>query len=280
MRIPFTKMHGLGNDFVLLDRVSHDYELTQDRIRELADRHRGIGFDQLLQIEPPSNPQVDFDYRIFNPDGSEVEHCGNGARCFARFVTDKGLTARNPIAVKTMNRVLSLRINGDQSVTVNMDRPRFEPDCIPFKADAESLEYARQFRICGELQSWRFSALSMGNPHVVIRVEDLEQTAVKDIGEAVGSHEDFPEGTNVGFMQILGPNEVKLRVFERGVGETLACGTGACAAVVVGRRLDLLHEDVTVNLPGGQLRIQWQLDESPVLMSGPVTTVYEGMIDI
>ena len=280
MRIPFTKMHGLGNDFVVIDKIRNPVELDGARIRQLSDRHRGIGFDQLLQIAPPSEPGVDFDYRIFNADGEEVEHCGNGARCFATFVTAKGLTDKNPITVKTVNRILSLQINDDGSVTVDMGQPQFQPALIPFDAPAEERSYSRQLQLDGKTVEVEFCALSMGNPHAVIVVEDLDNAAVKDIGGALATHPDFPQGVNVSFMRVIDRAEIELRVFERGVGETLACGTGACASVVAGCLLGLLSDNVRVNLPGGQLRIQWQQLDAPVLMTGPVTTVYEGAIEL
>lgn len=280
MQIPFTKMHGLGNDFMVLDLVSNHVELTSEQIRQLSDRHFGIGFDQLLQVEPPSDPAVDFNYRIFNADGEEVEHCGNGARCFANFVTDKGLTKKNPISVKTMNRTLSLHTNEAGDVTVDMSRPVFDPAQIPFTTDQAATTYSRKLLINGQQQMVEFCPLSMGNPHAVITVDTLEDTAVHDIGKALGSHPDFPQGVNVGFMQVLNRSEVSLRVYERGAGETLACGTGACAAAVAGCLQGLLDDTVKVNVLGGQLIINWQQQDSPVLMTGPVNTVYEGIIQL
>ena len=278
MELPFTKMHGLGNDFAVVDLVSHQAVFTPARIQQLGDRHLGIGFDQLLVIEPPSEPGVDFDYRIFNTDGREVEHCGNGARCFATYVREKGLTQQNPIRVKTLNRILSLQIEADGQVKVDMEPPVFTPAEIPFKTAAAANTYSRDITVNGKPMSVNFTALSMGNPHAVITVEDLDKTAVKEIGTALGSHPDFPAGVNVGFMQIIDRKTIKLRVFERGAGETLACGTGACAAVVAGCLLGQLDDTVTVNVKGGQLRIQWQQNDSPVFMTGPTTTVYEGTI--
>jgi len=273
-------MHGLGNDFMVLDLVSNHIKLSSEQISKLADRRFGVGFDQLLQVEPPSDPGVDFDYRIFNADGGEVEHCGNGARCFASFVTEKGLCHKNPIRVKTVNRILSLQINEDGSVTVDMGKPEFTPTLLPFNADQQATTYSRQLLINGSNQEIEFAALSVGNPHAVIIVEELDNTAVKDIGEALASHADFPQSVNVGFMQILSRNEVSLRVFERGCGETLACGTGACAAAVAGCLQGLLDDTVKVNLMGGQLTISWQQEDSPVLMTGPVETVYEETVQL
>lgn len=280
MQIPFTKMHGLGNDFIVLDLVSNFVTLTPEQIRSLSDRRFGIGFDQLLQVEPPNEAEIDFNYRIFNMNGEEVEHCGNGARCFARFVKDKGLSDKNPLVVKTLNRILTLELAENGEVTVDMDRPEFSPLSIPFNNVEQSSVYTRTLIINGVEQDFEFTALSMGNPHAVIIVENLDNTAVKDIGEALGKHTDFPEGVNVGFVQIESKNEIKLRVFERGAGETLACGTGACAAAAAGCLRGLLGDTVKVNLLGGQLTINWQQGDSPVLMTGPVKTVYEGTIEL
>jgi len=280
MKIPFTKMHGLGNDFMVIDLTSGEIELSVEQIKRLSHRQFGIGFDQLLQIKSPSSPDIDFDYRIYNADGVEVEHCGNGARCFAKFVYDNGLSDKNPLTVKTVNRLLLLHTNKNGEVTVDMGSPDFEPANIPFKTDQEAQLYTLSIELAGISKDIDFVALSMGNPHAVISVEDLANTAVKDIGEAVGNHPSFPEGVNVGFMQILNHNEINLRVYERGAGETLACGTGACAAVVAGRLREQIGDNVKVNLTGGQLMVSWQRSESPVLITGPATTVYEGTIEI
>ena len=280
MKLPFTKMHGLGNDFMVLDLTSGEIELSAEQIRRLSHRQFGIGFDQLLQIKSPSSLDVDFDYRIYNADGDEAEHCGNGARCLAKFVYDNGLSNKNPLAVKTLNRILFLDTNENGEVTVDMGSPDFEPANIPFQTDQEAQLYTLSIELAGISRDLEFVALSMGNPHAVISVEDLANTAVKDIGEAVGKHPDFPEGVNVGFMQILSHNEINLRVYERGAGETLACGTGACAAVAAGRLLEQFDDKVKVTLTGGQLTVSWQRSESPVLITGPATTVYEGTIEI
>lgn len=280
MRLPFTKMHGLGNDFIVIDGVSQSIQLDGAQIKQLGDRRFGIGFDQLLLVEPASQENVDFSYRIFNVDGSEVEHCGNGARCFARFVHDKGLSDKNPLLVETVNRTLRLETDAEGNVTVDMGAPEFAPEQIPLLTQEQDEVYQRTVQVAGAEMTISFSALSMGNPHAVIEVEDLAATAVKDIGEALGAHPDFPEGVNVGFMQVLNSGEIKLRVFERGTGETLACGTGACAAVVAGRTRGLLDEEVSVRLAGGYLRIHWQGQGSSVLMTGPATTVYEGSVEI
>lgn len=273
-------MHGLGNDFIVIDGVSRDISISPERIRELAHRRFGIGFDQLLLVEPPSQDDVDFNYRIFNVDGGEVEHCGNGARCFARFVRDKGLTDKNPVRVKTSNRILVLDMDEQGNVAVDMGLPVFVPAEIPLLAKEQALNYRRTLQVAGESIDVEFSALSMGNPHAVIKVEDLDKTAVKDIGEALGKHPDFPEGVNVGFMEIVDRQHLKLRVFERGTGETLACGTGACAAVVSARRAGLLDNEAEVQLRGGSLSIHWDGDDQPVMMTGPTASVFEGTVEI
>ena len=279
MKIPFTKMHGLGNDFMVVDCTERDLDLKPKLIKKLSDRNFGIGFDQLLLVEKTSAKNVDFHYRIFNTDGTEVEHCGNGARCFATFVRDKGLSGENSINVSTINRNLKLTTHDDGEISVDMGSPEFDPSKIPFICNSRVNTHERFIEISGEKTAISFSALSMGNPHAVVCVEDLANTAVKDIGEALGSHPDFTEGVNVGFMEILAKDKIQLRVFERGAGETLACGSGACAAVVVGRLLEKLNSKVMVNLPGGQLTVFWDMNNS-VIMKGPTQTVYEGIIEI
>ena len=279
MDIHFTKMHGLGNDFIVLNNLHNAYQLSAKQIAALSHRQFGVGFDQLLLVEAATEPGIDFSYRIFNVDGREVEHCGNGARCFAKYVSDKGLFHEKSLVVKTANRVLTLKIDGD-SVTVDMEAPEFDASKIPFIGDSNLKIHTRQLTVSGSPLEVEFCALSMGNPHAVIRVEDLSKTAVKEIGEALGAHPDFPEGCNVGFMQLCDRNTIDLRVYERGAGETLACGTGACAAVVAGCLQGLLDDTVTVKLHGGELSITWLGIDSPVLMTGPATTVFEGKIQI
>jgi diaminopimelate epimerase len=279
MDIHFTKMHGLGNDFIVLNNLHNAYQLSAKQIAALGHRQFGVGFDQLLLVEAATEPGIDFSYRIFNVDGREVEHCGNGARCFAKYVSDKGLFDKKSLVVKTANRVLTLKIDGD-SVTVDMEAPEFEASKIPFIGDSNLKMHTRQLTVSGSPLEVEFCALSMGNPHAVIRVEELSKTAVKEIGEALGAHPDFPEGCNVGFMQLCDRNTIDLRVYERGAGETLACGTGACAAVVAGCLQGLLDDTVTVKLHGGELSITWLGIDSPVLMTGPATTVFEGKIQI
>jgi len=279
MQLPFTKMHGLGNDFMVIDLISHPVVLTSAQIRRLADRHSGIGFDQLLLIEAPTQPDVEFNYRIYNADGNEVEHCGNGARCFARFVLDKGLTSHRHMRVKTMRGVIVLTIEDDGFITVDMGAPDFAPASLPFLADQAPV-YQRTLTVDSQQLTVSFHAVSVGNPHAVIVVDDVVATPVRVIGAALGSHPDFPRGVNVGFMQILERNRIRLRVFERGVGETQACGTGACAAVVCGRAAGLLETDVLVHLTGGDLRLRWGGAAEPVIMRGPATSVFEGSIDL
>ena len=275
MKLRFTKMHGLGNDFVVIDAVRQRVALDPATIRHLADRHRGIGCDQLLLVEPPRLPDTDFHYRIFNADGSEVEQCGNGARCFARFVRDQGLTDRTEIPVGTAAGAIRLCVEPDGQVRVDMGVPILEPARIPFLAEAESLSYALD--VDGETLS--IGAVSMGNPHAVLLVEDTATAPVARLGPRIESHPRFPRRVNVGFMQVVAPDHVRLRVYERGAGETQACGTGACAAVVTGRRLGLLAPRVRVSLPGGDLVIEWVGSEQPVAMIGPAQQVFEGEID-
>jgi len=276
MRIKFTKMHGLGNDFVVIDAISQALALSGDQVRLLADRRFGIGCDQLLLVERPSRADADFRYRIFNADGGEVEQCGNGARCFARFVRDRGLTDKDAIVVETAAGIITLYVEPDGEVRVNMGTPRFAPEQIPFVAEAEAEKYSLEV----ERRPLAVGAVSMGNPHVVLRVEDLDQAEVASLGPKLESHPRFPNRVNVGFMQVLDRGHIRLRVYERGAGETLACGTGACAAVAVGRRWGLLDDEVTVDLPGGRLTIRWQGGDAPVWMIGPATSVFEGEIEL
>lgn len=274
MLLKFTKMHGLGNDFMVVDLVSQRARIFPDQVRSLADRNFGIGFDQLLIVEPPGDPDMDFRYRIYNADGSEVEQCGNGARCFARFVYDKRLTSKKAIKVETSGGNIELRLTDDGWVTVDMGEPRLIPDQIPFDADLQASCYP----ILVNGQSYDIGAVSMGNPHSVLVVDDVDTAPVETLGPAIESHKRFPNRVNAGFMQVISRNEIKLRVYERGAGETLACGTGACAAVVAGRVQGLLDDEVKVHLPGGTLKIQWQGEGYPVLMTGPATRVFEGQI--
>ena len=276
MLLRFTKMHGLGNDFVVLDLVTQRYNLRADDITKLTDRRFGVGCDQLLLVELPSRPDVDFRYRIFNNDGSEVEQCGNGARCFAKFVLDKKLTGKRKIKVETSSGVIELSITNDRQVRVNMGKPVLQPSDIPFQAEQQANSYTLDI----EGQSYEIGAVSMGNPHSVLVVDAIDTTPVDKLGPLIESHPRFPQRVNAGFMEVVSRKEINLRVYERGAGETKACGTGACAAVVSGQLRGLLDQHVTVHLPGGALSIEWRGEGHPVMMIGPATTVYEGQIQL
>jgi diaminopimelate epimerase len=276
MRLEFTKMHGLGNDFMVVDLVSQRARLEPAMIRQLADRNFGIGFDQLLIVEAPDSPEVDFRYRIFNADGSEVQQCGNGARCFARFVRDRKLTRKDSLIVETAGGIIELKITQDGWVTVNMGVPRLEPAEIPFVAEARALNY--ELDVDG--QRIVIAAVSMGNPHAVLLVENVDTAPVHELGPLIEEHPRFPERVNVGFMQVLDRSHIRLRVFERGAGETLACGTGACAAVVAGILRGQLDGRVQVQLPGGDLDIRWAGAGQSVFMTGPSAKVFDGFVRI
>ncbi|HAF01007.1 MAG TPA: diaminopimelate epimerase [Methylophilaceae bacterium] len=276
MKLNFTKMQGAGNDFVVIDSFTQPVSLSTAQIKLIANRFFGVGCDQLLMVEKPSTPDVDFRYRIFNADGGEVEQCGNGARCFVRFVVDKGLTHKHEIKVETASGVITLKLEDDGQVTVNMGAPRFAPAQIPFNAEVQQTQYA--LKLTGnEIQ---ISAISMGNPHAVTLVEDVDHAPVETLGPQIESHVRFPKRVNAGFMQVINSHQIKLRVFERGTGETLACGTGACAAAVSGIQLGLLQSPVQVNTRGGQLSIEWAGEGQPVMMTGPAEIVFEGEIEI
>lgn len=274
MLLKFTKMHGLGNDFVVVDAVSRKVFFNKPQIERLSDRHTGIGFDQLLVVEPPTHPDMDFRYRIYNSDGSEVEHCGNGARCFAKFVIDRGLTIKRIINVETKRGVIQLRVQDDGLVAVDMGTPSFEPKDLPFMAEPKSGLY--DLDVADE--TYAMTPVSVGNPHAVIKVDALLDEQVARVGALIECHERFPNKVNVGFMQVLNEAEINLRVYERGVGETQACGTGACAAVVAGIRHGWLSSEVTAHLRGGDLRIEWQGEGSPIIMTGSAEKVFEGQI--
>ncbi|KDM92121.1 diaminopimelate epimerase [Photobacterium galatheae] len=276
MQFQFSKMHGLGNDFMVVDCVTQNIFFSPDAIRRLADRHRGVGFDQLLVVEPPYDPETDFHYRIFNADGSEVSQCGNGARCFARFVSMKGLTNKYRISVSTKSGKMMLQLENDNQVTVNMGLPEFTPEKIPFSAKQEEKTYILR----AENNTVFCGAVSMGNPHCVTVVDDVETADVETLGPLLESHERFPERVNVGFMQVLSRSAIRLRVYERGAGETQACGSGACAAVAIGQRQGLLDSHVTVSLPGGDLHIRWAGDGQPLYMTGPVAHVFDGQLTL
>ncbi len=277
--LKFTKMHGLGNDFMVIDGISQHFDPAAAPIAEWADRHRGIGFDQLLLVEAPLLPEAEFGYRIFNADGSEVEQCGNGARCFARFVHEKGLSRNRRIKVATAKGLIVLSLQENGLVTVDMGEPRLVAADIPFAPAPGEAADALWHEIDLDGASARFSCVNMGNPHAVLVVDDVHRAPVAEWGARLERHPQFPERVNVGFMQVLDVHHIRLRVFERGTGETQACGTGACAAAVAGMRAGLLARQgaVCVSLPGGDLQIEWAADNH-VLMSGPAATVFEGTV--
>jgi diaminopimelate epimerase len=275
MKLRFTKMHGLGNDFVVFDGITQTVKLDPDQIRAIADRHFGIGCDQVLLVETATMPGVDFRYRIFNADGGEVEQCGNGARCCARFVREQGLSSKDRIRVATAGGILELCIAAEGLVTVEMGKPRLEPAAVPFDAPARASCYP----ISVADRELEIGVVSLSNPHAVLQVSAVKQAPVASLGPLLGSHPRFSQGVNVGFMQVVTRDHIRLRVFERGVGETLACGSGACAAVVVGRVWGLLNATVQVDLPGGSLHICWPGGDAMVTMTGPATRVFEGWIE-
>lgn len=276
MKLNFTKMQGAGNDFVVIDSYTSVVTLTKAQIQHIANRYFGVGCDQLLMVEKTQLPNVDFRYRIFNADGGEVEQCGNGARCFVRYVVEKGLTNKHEINVETAGGIITLTLADNGEVTVNMGVPNFNPDALPYLAAKQQLLYDLPL---GDTFI-QIAAVSMGNPHAVVTIENVETAKVTEIGPQIESHPHFPNHVNAGFMQVVNPHEIKLRVYERGSGETLACGTGACAAVVSGIRLNLLQSPVLVNTRGGQLIIKWENANSPVMMTGPAKIVFEGTIEI
>ncbi|MGA9031293.1 MAG: diaminopimelate epimerase [Sulfuricaulis sp.] len=276
MSAPFTKMHGAGNDFVVFDGVTRPVVLTPEKIRRLADRHFGIGCDQVLVVERPTASGADFRYRIFNADGGEVEQCGNGARCFVCFVRDKRLTAKDEIAVETISGMIYPRLEPDGNVTVNMGVPRLDPAEVPFQAGMRENVY--DLEVNGRKVS--VTVLSMGNPHAVQVVPEVDNAPVNTQGPLIERHPRFPQRVNAGYMQVVDRGHIRLRVYERGAGETLACGSGACAAVVAGRQRGLLDDKVDVKLLGGTLRVSWAGEGQPVWMTGPAVTVFEGTIDL
>lgn len=276
MILRFTKMHGLGNDFVVLNGIESPLQLSAEQYRYIADRHFGVGCDQILLVENPRDPDCEFHYRIFNADGSEVEQCGNGARCFARYVHDRGLSSNQRIDVGTSSGRISLYLEPDGRVRVNMGVPRLDPAQIPFQATQQAVGYALKV----EDQELVIGVVSMGNPHAVLKVEDVARADVAKLGPQIERHPRFPQRVNAGFMQVLSRSHIKLRVYERGTGETLACGSGACAAVVAGQLQGLLDQKVLVNLPGGDLMIKWQGPDQVVWMSGPAVSVFEGRIEL
>lgn len=287
MKLKFTKMHGAGNDFVVIDGINQHIDFTPAQWQLLGDRRFGVGADQILLVEKPTQPGCDFRYRIFNADGGEVEQCGNGSRAFVKFVAEKGLTDQRSITVETKAGIIAPRLELDGSITVNMGAPVLEPARVPFDADGLQGEAQAQdtlwpllLELSGARETVLISAVSMGNPHAVQIVDDVETAPVELTGPLIEHHVRFPNRVNAGFMQVLDRQHVKLRVFERGVGETLACGTGACAAAVAGIRRGVLDSPVRVDARGGQLSISWAGEGEPVLLTGPAVTVFEGEIEI
>jgi diaminopimelate epimerase len=276
MQIEFTKMHGIGNDFVVIDAISQAIDLAAEDVRFIADRHFGVGCDQLLLVERPTLPDAEFRYRIFNADGGEVSQCGNGARCFARFVTERGMTHSRRIPVETAGGMIYLQLEQGDDVTVDMGVPSFDPAALPFIADGEA-EY-HDLMVNGV--KYAIGAVSVGNPHAVLLVDSVDSAPVETLGAAIENHERFPRRVNVGFMEIIDRSRIRLRVYERGAGETLACGSGACAAAAIGIRNRLLDETVQVDLKGGSLTIRWPGAGNPLLMTGPAQTVYQGRIEL
>lgn len=276
MFIHFSKMHGLGNDFVVIDRILQSFALRTAQIKQLSDRHLGIGFDQLLLIEPPIRPQADFFYRIFNSNGKEVEQCGNGLRCAARFFYDRGLSNRQQLEADCLAGSMRCTIENDGQISVEMGQPSFKPSTIPFLSEEEALIYPITL---GE-RSFEASVLSLGNPHAIIAVPDVDKIDLRKIGPALSTHPLFPRAVNVGFMQVIDRTHIRLRVYERDVGETLACGSNACAAVISGIRLGLLEHTVDVVFAKGRLRIQWQGKDHPVILRGPVHTSFVGQFRV
>jgi diaminopimelate epimerase len=277
MNIKFTKMHGLGNDVMVLDGVHQKIHLTPKQIASLAHRHTGVGFDQLLMLKASQTEGIDFNYLIFNANGQEVGQCGNGARCLALFAKQQGLTSKNTLTVKTQSTQLELKINQDQTVTVTLGVPKLQPRDIPFLAPQQEIDYTIQLN---NKQNLTFHAINVGNPHAVLLVDDIQTAPVQELGQALCTHPSFPEQTNVGFMQIIDKQHIKLRVYERGCGETLACGSGAVAAAAIARLYYKLSEKIKVGLPGGDLIIHWPQFTAAITMTGPAQFVYEGQINL
>mgnify|MGYP002634822854 CR=1 FL=1 len=276
MKLAFTKMHGLGNDFMVVDLINQNFSFQTEQIKRLADRNKGIGFDQLLVVEPPIDPETDFHFRIFNADGSEVGQCGNGMRCLARFLREQQLTWKNKITATTITGRVRLQLEKSGLVSVQMGTPKFEPKDIPLNRQQKEAVYTMQT----ELGEYQITSLSMGNPHALLFVDDIKSAPVETLGPMICQHPDFPEQTNVGFIQVNDRNQISIRVFERGSGETLACGSGACAAMVATRKANLCEDNIRVNLPGGHLFIRWTGEAKSVQMTGPSTIVYQGHINL
>ncbi|MFT5809969.1 MAG: diaminopimelate epimerase [Gammaproteobacteria bacterium] len=278
MNLKFSKMHGLGNDFVVIDAINQHFELDSARIKRLADRHLGIGFDQMLVVEKAQTDQADFKYRIFNADGGEVSQCGNGARCFARFVREQKLSNADLISVETNAGLLQLEMIDESRVRVNMGTPTFDPKQIPLNTPARCEQYQIDLDEHSIKQTIQFSSLAIGNPHMVIIVDDVNQCDLETLGPILESHAFFPERVNVGFMQVVDRQNFNLRVFERGVGETKACGSGACAAMAAGVQRGILDTETTAKLNGGKLQLEWQGEANPVMMTGETAMVFQGEI--
>ena len=276
MQFRFAKMHGLGNDFVVFDAVNQDLQLTAENIRKIADRKLGVGCDQVLIIHPATDAEIDFNYQIYNSNGEEVEQCGNGARCIGKFLALNGLTNKTSINIKTISGVYQIYLREDDMVTVNMGAPIFEPEKIPFSAAVSATSY--QLDVDGE--QVKIGAVSMGNPHAVLQVDNVKDAPVEILGPKLEKHSMFPNKANIGFMQVKSPQHIALRVYERHVGETSACGTGACAAVAVGQTQGLLDKNVTVDLPGGSLQIECENSAAPIMMTGPAVTSFEGSLNL
>lgn len=276
MKLAFTKMHGLGNDFMVVDMVTQSGTISTDKIRQLADRNKGIGFDQLLVVEPPMDPETDFHFRIYNADGSEVGQCGNGMRCLARFIRDQKLSWKNKIYATTITGKVRMQLEKSGLVTVQMGAPRFNPSEIPLARENEEDTYF----IDTEMGQYEVRCLSMGNPHALVFVDDVDNAPVESLGPLICEHPDFPEQTNVGFIEVINRKQIKIRVFERGSGETLACGSGACAAMVATRSAELCENNIRVDLPGGYMFIRWKGLKKSVQMTGPSTIVYRGQINL
>jgi len=280
MDIHFTKMHGTGNDFVVINAIEQKISLTTEQITNIADRHFGVGCDQLLLVEASTLAEADFRYRIFNADGSEVGQCGNGARCFARFVFDNGLTSRKSIPVETASGLIFLQLEDDSQVTVNMGTPNFNPPEIPFVVQGPTEEDPEYYSLKVDGEKYAIGAVSIGNPHAVLLVESIDEAPVEVLGRAIECHAQFPQRVNVGFMEIVDRSHIRLRVYERGSAETLACGSGACAAIAVGIRNRLLDDSVEAQLRGGTVNVRWSGEGQPIYLTGPTETVFEGKIKL
>jgi len=276
MKLAFTKMHGLGNDFMVVDLITQNFSFHREQIRRIADRNKGIGFDQLLAVEPPMDPETDFHFRIFNADGSEVGQCGNGMRCLARFIRDQQLSWKNKFQATTITGRVRLQLENSGLVTVQMGAPKFEPADIPLNRPQKETNYT----LHTEMGEYQITSLSMGNPHALVFVDDIQTAPVETLGPLICQHEDFPKQTNVGFIEVIDRKNIRIRVYERGSGETLACGSGACAAMVATHLADLCENNIRVDLPGGHLFIRWNGPTKSVLMTGPSTIVYRGHINL